>query len=268
MQITIGGEERFYSSKQAYMKAKNLTDLNTEGVSLRLAVSKLSTLSIKRISVTELDEKSPIIREGLEETKPLPVEDKKSKPTFESIISKLPQEFQEKLIEMSGYITSLRPLKFKRTVDKGGNRITYVCSDYGISYSVETFGSHFNHYLNWYIVHNGKPETWHRKADYMEELLVEIAKTNPQLSERIFYALIDCLGCFGSGCLAKTLYTYNGQKRLTCHGRVLLRMCDSDLLDAKEFFHHLNVLIERKIGNGEPSPEKILLIQSRKELVP
>jgi len=52
---------------------------------------------------------------------------------------------------------------------------------------------------------------------------------------------------------------YNGQKKMTCHGRVMLRMCEGDLRDAKEFFENLNRLVERKIANGEPKPEKILL---------
>lgn len=103
----------------------------------------------------------------------------------------------------------------------------------------------------WYIVHNGKPETWHRKSDYMEETLVETAKFDLQLAERIFYALNDCVHCYGQRCLAKTLYTFNGQKRLACHGHVMPCMCRDDFHDAREFFRHLNTLMESKIANGE-----------------
>ena len=35
-------------------------------------------------------------------------------------------------------------------------------------------GAQSFHHFGWYIVYNGKLETWHRKADYMEEILVEI----------------------------------------------------------------------------------------------
>ena len=262
MQITIGGEERFYSRKQAYMRAKELDTFRVEGFSIGLAVSKLSTLCVKTISVTELDGHTPVVRGAFEEAKPHVTAGERPKPSFERTISGLPQAFQDKIMEMDSYLTSLRPLKFKRMVDKGSSKITYVASDFGVSYAIEAFGPQFTHCFNWYIVYNGKPETWHRKADYMEEILVEIAKSDPQLSDRIFYALNDCLGCHGPGCLAKTLYAYNGQKRLTCHGRVFLRMCDSDLHDAKEFFRHLNTLVERKRANGEPPPEKILLMKA------
>jgi len=43
--------------------------------------------------------------------------------------------------------------------------------------------------FGWYIVTGGKPETWHRKADYMEETLAEITWSDPPLADRIFYAL-------------------------------------------------------------------------------
>ena len=261
MQISIGGEERFYSRRQAYMRAKNLSELNAEGILAGLAVSKLSTLSIKTISVTELDEQAAIVRGEFEEAASSSAAGERPKPTFESVISGLPRGFGDRIIEMDHYLRAMRPLKFKRMVDKGGYKITYVASDFGVSYAINVFDSQFTHYFNWYIVYNGKPETWHRKADDMEETLVEIAKSDPQLSERIFYALNDCVGCYGSGCLAKTLYAYNGQKRLTCHGRVLLRMYDNDLHDAKEFFRHLNMLIERKIENGDLHQEKILLMK-------
>lgn len=262
MQITISGEERFYSRKQAYMKAKDIEERNAEGLEIGLAVSKLSTLSIQKMTITELDRQTPVIRGAFEAAKPHAPQAGQPKPTFERVISDLPQPYQDRLIEMDKHLMSLRPLKFKRMLDKGGGKITYVASEFGISYTFNVFGPQLMHYLNWYIVYNGKPDTWHRKADDMEELLAEIAQTDPALSDRIFYALNDCVGCYGPRCLAKTLYAYNGQKRLTCHGRVLLRMCDSDLCDAKVFLGHLNVLIQRRFANGASPPEKILLMKA------
>lgn len=103
-------------------------------------------------------------------------------------------------------------------------------------------------------------ETWHRRADYMNEILAEIAKADLPLAKRIFSALNDCVGCYDNGCLAKTRYEFEGQKRLTCHGRVMLRMCHEDFQDAREFFSHLNVLLERKSMEGSLQTEKILLL--------
>jgi hypothetical protein len=263
MQILIGGEERFYSRRQAYMKAKGLNERNAEGFSVRLAVSKLSTLNIKTITVTEFDDRAAMVRGAFEEVKSQPAAGECPKPTFESVISGLPQNFRDEIMETDGFLMSLRPMKFKRTVDKGGGKITYVASDFGISYAVNVSGTQSSHNLGWYIVYNGKPETWHRKADYMEETLAEIAKIDPRLSERVFYALNDCVGCYGPGCLARTLYAFNGQKQLSCHGRVVLRMCHDDFQDAREFFRHLNALMERKIANADLPQEKILLMKSK-----
>jgi hypothetical protein len=259
MQILINGEERFYSRKQAYMRVKTLKEQNTEGLSIKLAVSKLATLNIKTITVTEFDEKAPVARGAFEIIKPQPMDGERPKPTFESVISGLPQKSRDEIIKMDDFLMSLPPVKFKRTVDKNGGKISYVASDYGISYMINVSGAESSQNFGWYIVTGGKPETWHRKADYMEETLAEITKSDPQLAERIFYALNDCVDCYGQGCLAKTPYAFNGQKKVTCHGRVMLRMCSSDSQDVREFFLHLNTLIERKIADGAPPVEKILL---------
>lgn len=262
MQILIGGKERFYSCKLPYMKIKNLNELNMEGFGIGLTVSKRSTLSIKTITVTEFDDKVPVIRDVLKEIPLQEVIAESSKPTFETIISDLPQEYKTELLKMDDFLKTLKPLKFKRTLDKRGGKITYVASDFGISYALHVSEDQLSHNFSWYIVSSGKPETWHRKADYMEEVLSEIAKTDIQFANRIFYALNDCVGCYGSHCLAKTRYEFNDQKRLTCHGRVMLRMCHDDFQDAREFFRHLNALMERKRADGSLQTEKILLLKS------
>jgi hypothetical protein len=243
MQVLIGGEERFYSRKQAYMRVKTLKEQNTEGFSIKLAVSKLSTLKIKNITITEFDEKAPVVHGAFEIIKPQPIDGERSKPTFESVISGLPQEFRDEIIKMDNFLMSLHPVKFRRVVDKNGGKISYVASDFGISYMINVSGEESSQNFGWYIVTGGKPETWHRKADSMEETLAEIARSDPPLAERIFYALNDCVDCYGQRCLAKTSYAFNGQKKVTCHGRVMLRMCSCDSNDVRAFFLHLNTLL-------------------------
>ena len=261
MQILIGGEERFYSRKLAYMnKRKRLAfaEVNDDGLSIGFILSKLSALSVKSIAVTEFEECAPIMRgtfqEGQHITKP-----ESGKPTVESVIVNLPREYQDEIAETDTFLRNLKPLKFKRSIDKNGGKITWVASDYGVSWQIEPDGNYTQHSFWWYIVTGGKPETWHRKADYMEEALNEIAKSDPQLAGRIFYALNDCADCgYGSGCLGKTLYEYDGVKRLTCHGKAVLRMCHGDFNDVREFFRHLNDLVAKKDG---VLSEKIYLIK-------
>lgn len=259
MQILIGGEERFYSRKQPYMKAKSLNEINAEGFAIGLAVSKLSTLSIKAVTITEFDDHAPVERGAFQMITSQSTPTENQKPTFDSVISGLPLEIQDEISKSDAFLTSLRPLKFKRNIDKNGYKITYVASDFGVSYAFNVYGSQLSHHFGWYIVYNGKPETWHRRANHMEEALIESANSDLKLAERIFYALNDCVGCYGPNCLAKTLYTFNGKKCLSCHGRVLLRMCHDDFHDAREFFRHVNALMECKIANGDPLIEKILV---------
>ena len=249
MQVLIGGEERLYSRKLAYMRAKDLAERNMEGFEIKLVVSKLSTLSIKNITVTEYDDAAPLTRVGYMEKFHEPGE--RVKATFDNVLAGLPEELKEKILEMDIFFKSLRPLRFKRIVDKNGGKITYVASDFGISYAFIASGKQSLQHFGWYLITAGKAETWHVRADYMEETLNVIAASDPHLAERMFYALNDCVGCYGSRCLAKRLYTFNGQKRLSCHGRVMLRTCNGDFNDIQAFFSYLNNIMECKITAGE-----------------
>lgn len=254
MQILIGGEERFYSRKMPYMKTKE----NCYPVSI--VVAKLSTLTIKSITVTEFDDNAPARRGAFMETRLRTSPE--GKPTFESVIAELPEAYQNEINEMDNFLKSLRPLKFKRTIDKNGGKITYTASDFGVSYAVKVFHDKLSQNFGWYIVTNGKPETWHQKADHMQETLEHISKYDPSLAARIFYAVNDCIACYGPHCLAKKAYKFDGQTRLSCHGgRVVLRMCHEDFRDVREFFRYANELMEQKMKNGDTLTEKLLLIK-------
>jgi len=188
---------------------------------------------------------------------------------FEDVLQKMPKKLHSEIMDMDKYFKALRPMKFKRVLDKNGNKITYVASEFGVSYMIKLSDDGFKHNFQWYIVYNGKAETWHRKADYMEEILVKITQSDQPLAMRIYNGLKICPGsnnCYGERCLARTPYTFNGQKRLTCHGSVELDMEKNNFCDVREFFRHLNELIKEKIANGEKPPEKIILCKTRRHL--
>jgi hypothetical protein len=261
MQVMIGGEERYYSRKMPYMSKRNrtkLAELNAEGFAIGLAVQKRSVLSVKSITVTEYEDHAPISHSETEIKSNSPIADK---PTFESVLSDLPPEHQAEIRETDELLRSLMPLKFKRSVDKNGGKITWVSSGAGVSFSIRASGAESSQDFRFYIVTSGKPETWHRVADHMEEALMEIAQSDAALAERIFYALNDCVGCYGPGCLAPTLYQFNGNKRLAYHGQVVLHMSREDSADARGFFHYLNAMLERKSASGELRTEKIFMIK-------
>ena len=189
--------------------------------------------------------------------------------TFENVLAKMPHEFQCEILETDKYLKAMRPLKFRRALDKNGSKITYVASEYGISYMFKISDNEFKHNFQWYIVFNGKPETWHRRADYMEETLAKISETDNPLSVRIYDALKNCPGldnCYGERCLARTPYSFNGKKKLTCHGSVELGLNQESFCDAREFIRNFNELVKVKIANEEPPPEKILVCKINRSI--
>jgi len=163
---------------------------------------------------------------------------------MKNILDAVSVDLQNKIIEMDTFVKSLHSLKFKRTVDK--KKINYVCADYGISYAIfpdstrlrneptQTFG--------WYFLCDRETKEWYRKADYFQQTLAEIEKTNPQSAERIFSGANSCIACKGTPCTAIS-YTYNGTQNLSCYGRIVLQLRHDDFNDVRNFFCHLSALL-------------------------
>lgn len=188
---------------------------------------------------------------------------------FDEMIMPLSKEYKDKMAFIDSYIKSMKALKFKRTIDKKSHKITYVSSDYGFSYNFKFEDNSFIHNMQWYLVHQGKPETWHRRADYMEETLQLINKTNIRLAAKMFDSLKECQGgdsCYGPRCLARTVYEFNGYKKLVCHGSIFLKMNEEEINDALEFIRYFDLLIEEKNKNNEPLPKKIILWKTKRSL--
>jgi hypothetical protein len=249
MQILINDEERFYSEKEKYMKSKLFKEFNDRGFTLKMACDKRADLIIKSLSITEYDETAEIMRTDIDLPAPLKCNQAiqpGQKPQFEACISLLAKEIQNEIIKTDHYLRSLKPMKFKRQVDKYGNKITYIASEYGFSYALYPSNDVMHHSLSWYIITGCKPELWYRKADMMEETLNKLAEASPEFAERMFLNLKECNAC--CQCAVKTLYEFNGKKKVTCHGRMEFKMCVSDFGDVRGFINTVNELISHKIN--------------------
>lgn len=246
MQILIDGEERYYSSKERYMKSKEFKERNREGFELKIACDKLVNVSIQSISVTEYEDTCGILH-GDKELPAAVVRNlgvpEGEKPTFEKCISLLPEPIQKEIDSIDSYLKSLTPLKFRRTIEKNGNKITYVAADFGISYAIYVSNDIFDHSLQWYLITNGKPETWHRKADLMEAALDRLQHSSEEFAERMFYSLDDCVGCY-QNCLGKTSYRFRGRQKTVCHGKLKFKMHADGFKDVRRFIDELKKLIE------------------------
>jgi hypothetical protein len=242
MQVLINGEERFYSEKEKYMKSKQLKEFNDKGFAFKLASTKCTKLVIKSLNITEYDDTSEIIHSDTNMPKPLIINEAvgiDQKPTFENCISLLPKELQDEIKKTDNFLRSLKPMKFKRQIEKHGNKITYLASDYGFSYGLYPSNDVMYHSLGWYIITSSKPELWHRKADLMEITLNKLSETSPEFAEKMFFNLKECVACYPH-CRAKTLYEFKNKKKVACHGLMEFKMCASDFEDVRTFINTIN----------------------------
>jgi hypothetical protein len=237
MQILIDGEVRYHSNKEPYWKSAYFAEQNARGFTVAITATKRACLTLHALSIAQSVE--PIPMAAYDAPAPPAAAPSTEKPTFESCIRPLSDEVQAEIMRTVDTLKSLPHLKFKRVIEKHGNKITYVESKLGISYALYLSGKTMHHSFQWYLIANGAPETWHRKANLMEAVLDEIAKTNPALADRVFYNLNECIGCRGT-CLARTPYAYQGKEKQTCHGHVFLKMTACDFADVRAFFMALN----------------------------
>lgn len=171
--------------------------------------------------------------------------DKTIKSDFESCISQLSNELQNKIIDVDKSLLSHKALGIKRKIEGSGNacRITYV-SGTGFSYVLIINKNIMYHYFWWYMVSNYKYEGKYlgRKNDLTEQTLKEIQKYDPNLADRLFNLYISCVGC-SPGCAGRTLYEYDGKKKMTCHGKILFKMTSEDFDDVLRMMEAVERLI-------------------------
>lgn len=246
MQILVNGKERYYSKKEKYMKSRDFNEKNSFGFPFKITCDKLVNACIKSLYITEYSDCCNIHHSN--EDLPLPrirnegIESGE-KPSFEQCISLLPKVIQDEIIRTEQFLKSCKKLKFKRVLEKNGNKITYVSSDYGMSYSIYLSNEIFDHSIQWYLITKGKPETWHRKADYMEEVLGHFQASSPDFAKRLFHSFEDCVGCYQNICLAKTQYRLGEKKKIVCHGKLKFRISESGFEEVRTFINEVNNLI-------------------------
>ena len=239
LQVLIEGEERYFSTKERYMRARDFAPRNAEGFVLAFACDKGVHTEVRGLTVTEYADAAPIARgtpagreaiQGNEAA--LPGE----RPTFEGCIARLPDDLHREAEAMDAWLRSLPGLKFRRQIEPHGNKITYVAAAEGLSYGILPSNDTLSHRLEWYIVTNGPTDTWARKADRMEQTLRAIAQDNPAFAQRLYDNLWECVGCYPADhCLARTRYGFAGQTKITCHGRMRFAMSAQGFGEARAF---------------------------------
>lgn len=238
MQILINGEERYYSRSEKYMKSKLFPGMNEAGFPLGISCDKRARLEIRSVSVTEYNAAAGIVHTvDPKAEKFIPPDEK---PDFEGCLSALPDALGDSVRDIDGWLRGLRSVKFKRQIGKYGSKITYIAPAEGLSYAIHIKGDVLYHTLQWYILTQGKPETWARKADRMEDTLNHLARSDCDFARRIWNNFNECTGGYGPGCLARTTYGFMNDTIIACHGRLHFNMNPSEFDDVKRFITTLN----------------------------
>lgn len=247
IQILIDDEERFYSKKEPYMTSRSFNQCNESGFPIKLTCDKRTHLVIKSLSVIEYDNLPPLTTLGKELPQPTTrneAVEQGVKPTFEACIAQLPDDIQSDIRKSDRFLKQMKPLSFRRQIDKNGTKITYLASKHGFSYAIYPSNDIMHHSLNWYVITNKKPDAWHRKDDKMEATLNELAKAHPDIAKNLYHHLRECIHC-NNQCAVKTLYEFEDEGLLTCHGIMEFKMFTSDFEKVRLFIDTINRLLDK-----------------------
>lgn len=241
-QICIDGEERYFSKKEKYIKSRLLEAANKEGFAFKIAGSKHTCVTISSLSVTEFEKDEPSgLLDGKKEENAPKINcsiDKKAKSDFESCIAGLPADLQKEVRAIDLELLNHKNLKVKRKIEgtKEACKITYV-SSHGFSYALRINNAILDHSFWWYMVSNYKYQDHYmgRKNDLTGEMLLRVKSFSPTAAGRLFDYYDECVGCTAR-CQARTVYEFDGMKKQTCHGKMIMNMNEETFQNIRLLF--------------------------------
>jgi len=232
MQILINGEQRYYSTKEKYMKSVHLNELNTAGFPLRLSARKRTEVTVYQFDVTESKTDFGIMKQ---DSMPEPIKSnidlpKGEKPTFDAVIAGLPDDIRAKIVEVDDFLRSYKSVKFRRIMEKNGSKITYLASTAGVSYMIMPSGDVMRHSFGSYLQWNEKDNLGKHDAAPLEIALNKLAEADPDFVARILSYRSDCTGCHPN-CVCRVDYSVQGKIHSACHGKIDFKMAVSEFDD-------------------------------------
>jgi hypothetical protein len=254
MWIIVNNECRCFSKNDPYIKALKTNSLAEEwkdGFELGIACDKRTQLTLKSINITEYENEEPVAPTGNITIKtPQVCLTLSEKPAVDECIHGLAPDLQKEILRTDEYLLNdmKKCLKFKRKIEGGypNSRITYV-SPLGISYKIFITDFLLSHDMGW-VDYNTKREQEKyggtKKADYTIETLNKLAETSLEFSNDMFFRMKECVNCSGNGsCIHIKSYKYDGKTKLSCGGRIHLKMFPSDFNDLRKMVCAINSVI-------------------------
>ncbi|MCL2187935.1 MAG: hypothetical protein FWB87_04140 [Defluviitaleaceae bacterium] len=211
MWVTVDGEICYASNKLDYLTAPQ-----ENGINISLCGGTDTKLTLRCFSVTEYENDAPATPEALQS---LPILS-----DFDMFINGIPPRVQDAVRDMDKFLLNeMKPLKFKRGIDKYGH-LQYKASC-GLLYEMREFGVSNFHMLNWLNA---------AKSQNNVKIINHIAKTAPDLAERIFANLHEC-NPHARDCKRRMFAEFNGKSKSVCEGKIKFNMETLAFMDIKAF---------------------------------
>jgi len=175
-------------------------------------------VSFKSFAVTEYEDDEPDVPAELTNLPDLP--------PFEMFVKGLPLAIQDEMFKLDEFLLVDMKLgmKFRRSINKKGH-LTYEATC-GFRFEIREHGAGLNFMTAWV-----KTE---KKPDYTNEIILKLAETAPEFAEKMFEKVHGC-EVHLRGCARTVTYELMGKRKLSCCGRMNIKMDANGFADLKGF---------------------------------
>ncbi|MCL2512444.1 MAG: hypothetical protein FWF08_00965 [Oscillospiraceae bacterium] len=234
MQLSINGEERYFSKKDIYMKSPLMETDFKDGFGFKIACHKRTEVYIKSLTATEYKDEPEFPVLPKKDYIYAPTLTKTDKPALGDCIKDLTPELKDCVIDMDKH---LKALKFRRLIEGGypESRVTYTMPrvalwKMNISHNLMTHRTMamLGFYVNQAGIHTEKFNTL---------FLRRLEEYSPDFAGEIFFRMSQanyCKTCGGNRCSNYNLTEYKGIKKNNCAHFVQFKMIPSDFDDVKK----------------------------------
>jgi hypothetical protein len=115
-------------------------------------------------------------------------------------------------------------MKFRKSINKNGH-LTYE-SSCGFRFEIKEYGAGLTFLTAW--VKNDK------KPDYTNDVIYKLAESSPDLAKKIFAKIHGC-EAHSRGCARTVMYEFSGESKLSCCGRMNIKMDSTGFEELKSF---------------------------------
>ena len=221
MWVAVNGQFCYVSDKMPYMERvqENTSHYSLKnGVDISICGGTATRFSIKVLSISEYEYDEIEVPNELTDLPALSA--------FELFVKGLPAMIQDKMVVLDDFLMNeiKSAMKFRKSINKTGH-LTYE-SSCGFKFEIKEYGAGLTFLTAW--VKNDK------KPDYTNDVIHRLAESSSDFAKKIFTKMHRCEG-HSRGCARTVMYEFSGESKLSCCGRMNLKMDSSGFEDLKSF---------------------------------